>query len=96
MDIPLADRRRDLSVHGTHVVTLEEKPRDGLMQDHFVRTFDFGRCGRSALSLRGGEVCGVEFKDGKGFIFEAIGEGHTHMWEDLQTLGNGKFYVQVS
>jgi len=97
MDIPLAHHGRGLSihVHGTRVVTLEEKPRDGLMQDHFVRTFDFGRRGRSALSLRSGEVCAVEFKGGNGFMFKVIGEGHTYMLDDVQTLGNGKFYHQV-
>lgn len=97
-DIPFTNHSRNLSihVHGTHVVTLEEKPRDDFMQDHFVRIFDFGRRGRSALSLGGGEVCGTEFKDRKGFMFEAIGEGHTQMLNGVQTLGNGKFYHQVS
>jgi len=79
MKIPLIRSRPSIYVRGTHVAVLGTRSRDTVMNDYFVRTFDFGRRGCCALSLRDGVVCGAWSEDGNGLIFEVAGGGDMHL-----------------
>jgi len=97
MEISLTKHCPSIYVHGTHVVALKTvRSRDNQMESYFICSVDFGRRGCGALSLRDGEVCGIQFEDGKGLTVGAAGEGHMYLWGDVQSLGNGRFLKQAS
>jgi len=84
-------------VHGTHLVMVSIIPcQNGLINCNSVRTFDFGRRRRGALSFWDEEGGGAErkalFFDGSEFAFEAARVRDTAMSGDVGSLGNGNFF----
>jgi len=97
MEIPPHDLF-SINVHGIHVILLHWKHQ--VRPTYVIRSFDFGRRGRSALPLRdeeGGWVGrNVSFGDGRVFTFQAAGRENTSSWSGVQSLGDGIFFLLVS
>lgn len=98
MEIPIPISVSPVYVHGTHVM-VKSRAWHHLRGCVCVRTFDFGRRGRSALPLWDGEGGGAQgrrafFKDGQEFMPE--GSEDMAWWEALESLGNGSLFRLVS
>ena len=83
-------------VHGARVMIAEPFSARS-PGGYYVRTFDFSRCGRGSLPLRGG-ADGTErrvlFEDGANIRFEP--DCKIGPWDDLESLSDGSLICLVS
>jgi len=97
MEMPPSDRF-SVDVHGIHVVVFKRHRRSSLTYD--IHSFDFGRCGCSALPLRDWERGRVErdalFEAGRKSVFQSVWNEYMLSWSDMESLGNGTFFYQVN
>lgn len=95
MENPVLRYGLDVHVHGTHLVLLEMPYQFVQRGCPRIRTFDFGRRGRSVLPLldkSGGAERKALFSDGGEFVLEATGVGVTTPWGGTGSHRNGSFF----
>ena len=94
METPRFSRNTPIYVHGTHVM-VGVPLRHGLRGRINIRTFDFGRRGRSVLPLwdeeGGGDERRASFEDGQKFTLEGA-----IWWNNIQSLSDGHLFGLVS